>query len=59
MDQKKKLSQSNLNALVWREDDLFVAKAIELDIASQGKTAKKALENLEEAVSLYLEDIQN
>lgn len=45
-----------LNALVWQEGNLFVAKTVEIDIASQGKTIKEALSNLQEAVSLYLED---
>jgi predicted RNase H-like HicB family nuclease len=54
----QKLTQSKLNALIWQENDLFVAKTIELEIASQGKTKKEALKNLEEAVSLYLEDSQ-
>ena len=46
----------DIHALVWQEDGLFVAKAIEIEIASQGKTKKEALENLKEAISLYFED---
>lgn len=45
-----------LNALVWREGDLFVAKAVELELASQGTTEEKAIANLEEAIELYFED---
>ena len=44
-----------LNALVWKEKDLFVAKAIEVEVASQGKTKKQALSNLKEAIELYFE----
>lgn len=44
------------NSLVWQEDDLFVAKAVELEIASQGATPKEAIKNLTEAVELYFED---
>jgi len=47
---------SGLNALVWQEENLFVAKALEVELASQGKTAKEALSNLEEAIELYFED---
>ena len=34
----------------------FVARGIELDVASQGKTVDEALSNLKEAVNLALED---
>ena len=42
-----------IHALVWRENNWYVAKAIEVEIASQGKTTKEALSNLEEALELY------
>jgi len=45
-----------VNALVWREDAWYVAKAIEIEVASQGKTSKQALANLQEALELYFED---
>ena len=45
-----------MNALVWQEQDLFVAQGIEIDVASQGKTKAQALKNLSEAIGLYLED---
>lgn len=44
------------HALVWQEDDLFVAKTVEIELASQGKTKKEALKNLEEAIDLYFQD---
>lgn len=53
---QQKLSSSKLNALVWQEDDLFVAKCLEIELASQGKTQKQALKNLEEAIELFFED---
>lgn len=53
---KKLIKKLGINALVWREDDLYVAKAVEILVASQGKTAKEALKNLEEALELYFED---
>jgi len=43
------------SALVWKEASLFVAKSIEVEIASQGKTKKEALANLKEALELYFE----
>jgi predicted RNase H-like HicB family nuclease len=42
-------------ATVQREGDLFVSHCVELDIASQGASQGEALENLKEAVELFLE----
>jgi len=43
-------------AIVWRENNWYVARALNLEVASQGKTPGEALENLQEAVDLLLED---
>lgn len=53
---KKSVKKFGVHVLVWRENDLHVAKAIEVEVASQGATAKEALANLEEALELYFED---
>jgi predicted RNase H-like HicB family nuclease len=45
-----------LHAIITREDDMFVAQAIEVDIASQGYSEDEALANLREAIELVLED---
>lgn len=45
-----------LHTVVWKEGKLFVAKFLELELASQGKTREEALKNLKEALELYLED---
>lgn len=45
-----------LHAVTWKEDKWFVAKAVEVEIASQGHTQKEALNNLREALELYFED---
>ena len=44
------------SAVITREDDYYVALCPELDIASQGRSVEKALENLKEAVALCFED---
>ncbi len=44
-----------LTANVWREDDMFIAQCLEFDVASQGGAVEEALDNLREAVQLYLE----
>lgn len=45
-----------LHTIVWKEENLYVAKFLELELASQGKTRAEALKNLQEALELYLED---
>lgn len=43
-------------AVIWEEDDVFVAQCPELGVASDGDTAEQALDNLREAVELYVEN---
>jgi predicted RNase H-like HicB family nuclease len=45
-----------LSALIHKEGNMYVSLCPELDIASQGETIEKAIDNLKEAVELYLED---
>lgn len=45
-----------IHTVVWKEDRWFVAKALEIEVTSQGKTEKEALDNLKEALELYFED---
>ena len=44
------------NATVWREGKWFVAQCIDVDVASQGRTEKEALDNLREALELHFEE---
>ena len=46
-----------LTAAVHQEDDWYVARCLELDVASQGESVGEALENLREAVELYLDEM--
>lgn len=50
------MKNKTLHSIVWKENNLFVAKFLEIELASQGKTKKIALKNLKEALDLYLED---
>lgn len=50
------MSKTDLKAIVWKEDHWFVAKALGVEVASQGETKKEAIKNLQEAVDLLLED---
>jgi len=43
-------------AVVTKEGQWYVAKTVEVEIASQGKTIEEALANLKEALELYFED---
>ena len=50
------MSKNDLKAIVWKEGVWFVAKALGLEVASQGKTRKEAIKNLQKAIDLLLED---
>ncbi|MEK9178627.1 MAG: type II toxin-antitoxin system HicB family antitoxin [Patescibacteria group bacterium] len=50
------MAKLTYHVLVWKEEKWYVARCLELEVASQGKTKKEALANLREAVDLYLED---
>ena len=45
-----------LNAVITKEEDMFIAICPEVGTASQGETIEEALENLKEATELYLEE---
>ena len=46
----------NFTVAVSAEEEWYVAKCIENSVASQGRSIEVALENLREALELYLED---
>ena len=50
------MKQSILENVVWKEGKYFVAQCLNIDISSFGETKDEALKNLDEALSLYLED---
>ncbi len=45
-----------LTAVVYREDEWYVAECPEVGTVSQGETIGEAVENLREATKLYLEE---
>ena len=47
----------DFHILIEREDSLYSALCLELNVASQGKTLKEAEKNIREAIELYLEDV--
>ncbi|HSH31231.1 MAG TPA: type II toxin-antitoxin system HicB family antitoxin [Candidatus Saccharimonadales bacterium] len=46
-------------AIVTKEDDWYVSLNPETGVASQGTTIEAALQNLTEAVELYLEEAED
>ena len=48
--------EKGYHALVWREGGWYVARGVEIEVASQGKTRAEAVESLKEALDLLLED---
>ncbi len=45
-----------LTAIIWKEKEDYVSKCPELGVASAGNNVEQAMENLKEAVELYLEN---
>ncbi len=46
----------DFTAAVTQEGEWFVARCLEVEVASQGETQEEALANLKEALELYYED---
>ncbi len=47
----------HLKNVVWEEGKYFVAQCLNVEVSSFGNTKEEALKNLEEALSLYFEDV--
>jgi predicted RNase H-like HicB family nuclease len=43
-------------AVIFKEEDLFVAECPEVGTVSQGHSIEEAIENLKEATELYVEE---
>lgn len=52
------MGKINLKNVVWKEDKYYVARCLNVEVSSFGKTKKEALANLDEALELYFEDIE-
>jgi predicted RNase H-like HicB family nuclease len=46
-----------LQTIVWKEKDMYVIKEVVTGVTTQGKTIEEAIDNLKEAVELYLEEM--
>jgi len=46
----------SLSYVVFEDDDAFVARCLDVDVASEGDTKEEAIANLREALELFFED---
>jgi predicted RNase H-like HicB family nuclease len=49
-------SIAHLTAVVTRDGGWYVARCLEVEVASQGHSVEESLDNLREALELYRED---
>jgi predicted RNase H-like HicB family nuclease len=49
------MKENDFNVVYTREKNWIVARCIEIDVVSQGKTMRSAQKNIKEAISLYIE----
>ena len=47
-----------VHAVLYREDDLFLAHCLEFDLVAQGETPDKAYHNLLDAIELQMEFVR-
>jgi predicted RNase H-like HicB family nuclease len=50
------MTNYHLSITIWEEDGVYVSKCVELEVASCGDTQKEALENIREAIDIYLKN---
>ena len=50
------MTKVQLTVLIWEEEGVYVSQCQELEVASCGDTPGEALENIREAIELYLEN---
>ena len=50
------MKEQTFTAVIFREDDLFIAECPEVGTVSQGGSIEEAVTNLKEATELYLEE---
>ncbi|WP_019502474.1 type II toxin-antitoxin system HicB family antitoxin [Pseudanabaena sp. PCC 6802] len=46
----------SLTAIVYKEEDMYIAECPEVGTVDQGETIEEAIEGLQEATRLYLEE---
>ena len=51
------MRQQKVHVVLWQDGDQWVAWCLEYDVASQGNSEQHAMEMIQEAVELYIEDM--
>ncbi len=46
-----------LQTVVWKEDNVYVIKEVVTGVTTQGKTIEECIDNIKEAIELYLEEM--
>ena len=46
-----------LNVIIWKEEGWYIITEVFTGVTTQGKTIEEAIENIKEAVELYLEEM--
>ncbi|OGS91646.1 MAG: hypothetical protein A2Z95_05570 [Gallionellales bacterium GWA2_60_18] len=49
--------KQNSNYVITRENGVYIASCPDLDLECRGATEQEAVENLQEALALYFEDL--
>jgi len=52
------MKKYQLTTLIWEEGGVYVSKCMEIEVASCGDTPKEALDNLREAIDLWLKNAE-
>lgn len=50
------MKTQSFTAIVYKEEDLYIAECPEVGTVDQGETIEQAIANLQEATRLYLEE---
>ena len=50
------MTKLQLTVLIWEENEEFISKCPEIEVASVGNTPQEAIANLKEAVELWIEN---
>lgn len=49
-------ARMGFQAVLWKEEDMYIIKEVTTGVTTQGRTIEEAIQNLKEALELYLEE---
>ncbi len=52
------MKRYQFTTLIWEEEGVYVSKCVEIEVASCGDTPKEALDNLREAIDLWMKNAE-